>query len=253
MGLLDTFKQVLERSEKQVKSVLSGDDEPTRQEQPGEVAEETNRETNRETGGEARYDRHDPIDLSGWPVDGEPALDLLESEDCGEPEPGFAGSSDDRSTLRPSSEEGSDNLLIVLTVIAEGEDAFEGGDLLREFNAAGLVLGRDGLFHAYPDGGSAHPVFSVCNVLNPGTFEEPKMMQLKTRGIALFFEVPCEHSGKMAFNTMVGAAHQLSLGLGGKVLDGERRPLSACALQRLQDQVHECEYRRELERKKSTL
>lgn len=148
-------------------------------------------------------------------------------------------------------------MAIALTVMAEEDDLFEGSDLMREFTAAGLELSKQGIYHAFPVdapvGRQRHPLFSISNVLKPGIFEMQHVMDLRTTGVALFFQLPAPHSGKIAFEKMVESAHQLALGLGGRVCDERRRLLTPHSLQRLRDQVYEFEYQQELERRRSVI
>ena len=148
-------------------------------------------------------------------------------------------------------------MAIALTVMAEEGDLFEGSDLMRECTAAGFELSKQGIYHAFPSdapvGRQRHPLFSVSNVLKPGIFELQHVMSLRTTGMALFFQLPAPHSGKIAFEKMVESAHQLALGLGGRVCDEKRRLLTPHSLQRLRDQVYEFEYQQELERRRSVI
>ena len=174
------------------------------------------------------------------------------------PEAESAESSTDSSSesrvLEPAPAGG---MAIALTVMAEEGDLFEGSDLMREFTAAGLELSKQGIYHAFsadaPVGRQRQPLFSISNVLKPGIFEMQHVMDLRTTGVALFFQLPASHSGKIAFEKMVESAHQLALGLGGRVCDEKRRLLTPHSLQRLRDQVYEFEYQQELERRRSVI
>ena len=53
--------------------------------------------------------------------------------------------------------------MVVLTVMAQDHDHFEGSDLLREFYAEGLKYGKDGLFHAYHE--ETLPNLSIVSVM----------------------------------------------------------------------------------------
>jgi cell division protein ZipA len=148
-------------------------------------------------------------------------------------------------------------LAVTISVMAEEGDCFEGADLIREFTAAGLELGKTKLYHAYADSEDGKQertlLFTVSNILMPGIFEQSSILDLKTTGIALFFQLPREHSGKLSFESMSEIAYQLSRGLGGVVCDGARRELKPYALQRLRDQVYEFEYNQELERRRAEI
>ncbi len=211
---------------------------------------------------------HDePIDLGEWSFDNEHDLELDDidladssrepvdelSQDGGMPE------SVDDVYVGDSTEE--IGLAVTLTVMAKEDDHFEGGDLLREFTAAGLEMGKEGLYHSYfadssrgrSSGQQEAPLFTVSNVLAPGVFDQQQIMNLRTTGIALFFQLPGEHSGKQAFEKMAETAHKLAVGLGGQVCDEERKPLTPHSLQQLRDQVYEFEYNQELESRRAAI
>ncbi len=187
---------------------------------------------------QARYDHHAPIDLGEWDGSDEPEFE-------------FSAEPDPQATAACNNHPAGEGPPIVLTVMAAAGDFFEGGDLLREFNAAGLHIGKDHLFHLYPEHGERAPLFSVSNVLNPGVFDPQKIMTLQTRGLVLFLRLPSAHSGKHGFEALVECANTLARGLGGEVMDAERRPISNHMLQRMQEQILEFEYCQELARRKA--
>ena len=197
---------------------------------------------------DGRYDQHAPIDFGEWGQAEEPPLGL---EMVAEDEPQMRSADGGREAANSKCSEPGAVLPIVLTVMAAEGDYFEGSDLLREFNAAGLHIGKDGLFHAFPEHGVRAPLFSISNVLNPGLFDAQKIMTLQTRGVALFAQLPAAHSGKACFSALVETANRLATGLGGQIMDSERRLLTNHTLQRMQEQVLEFEYCRELERRKA--
>ncbi len=187
---------------------------------------------------------HDPIDLEETlHADDGQRFDLDGIEEAQDSTPGDAE--------QPIGSAGG--LAVVLTVMAEEGDHFEGSDLLREFNAVELEYDKSGIYHAYPLEGEHAPLFSVGNVLKPGTFDQQQVMNLRTTGMILFFRLPGVHSGKLSFEKMMEIAHKLSVGLGGKVCDEKRRVLTPHSLQRLRDLVYEFEYNHELESRRATL
>ncbi len=192
---------------------------------------------------------HDPIDLeeSLHADEDEQLFDFDQIEDAQEP------TLADAEQPMGEADDDTERLAVVLTVMAEEGDHFEGSDLLREFNAVGLEYDKSGIYHAYPMEGERSPLFSVGNVLKPGTFNQQQVMNLRTTGIILFFKLPGAHSGKLSFEKMTETAHKLSVDLGGKVCDESRRALTPHSLQRLRDLVYEFEYNHELESRRATL
>ncbi len=203
-----------------------------------------------------RYDHHAQIDTGEWEQEEDPVIDLDQAQPSigVDPESSALGQAVQQRTAleQPTCQTQEENgLIIVLTVMANEGDCFEGNDLLREFNASGLHIGKDRMFHRYIEQGVDVPLFSVCNVLNPGVFDPSKISMLQTRGVALFSTLPREYPGKVCFDALVEAANSLAIGLGGAVMNGERRPLTNRVLQQMREQVLEFEYCRELERRKA--
>ncbi|MBC8520062.1 MAG: cell division protein ZipA C-terminal FtsZ-binding domain-containing protein [Gammaproteobacteria bacterium] len=202
---------------------------------------------------------HDePIDLGEWSFDDEHDLELddIDLEDgVGD---GVARSVDDSD---PDNSSDAVGLAVTLTVMAREGDHFEGGDLLREFTATGLEMGKDGFYHVYSadsqrgrsQGQQEPPLFTVSNVLAPGVFDQQQIMNLRTTGIALFFRLPSKYSGKQAFEKMAETSHKIAVGLGGQVCDSERKALTPHSLQNLRDQVYEFEYNQELESRRAAI
>lgn len=206
---------------------------------------------------QARYEHHNPIDFGAWGEgEEEPPLDLEFKVDAISPAEQIVEPVVDPVQQQSPKEAAcqaaeGEVLTIVLTVMANDGDHFEGGDLQRAFNACGLHIGKDGLFHRYPEQGGEAPLFSISNALNPGIFDPQQMINLQTRGLVLFAQLPSTHASKVCFGALVETANTLALGLGGQVMDGERRPISNHVLQRMQEQVLEFDYCRELERRKA--
>ncbi len=194
------------------------------------------------------YDHHAPINLDDVGGVEESRIDLalaeqsMEADQNGMLHEGKAG----EDTRADDSQ-----FSMALTVVASDGDHIEGGDLVRECTAVGLHMGKDGLFHRYPEQGVKAPLYSVSNILNPGLFDPKQMMSLKTRGLLLFFQLPGPHSGKQCLTAMLEGASQLAAGLGAILMDAERRPLKQRTLQQMQEQLSQFEYQQELARRKA--
>lgn len=197
------------------------------------------------------YDHHSPIDMGEWEEEQEPRIDFDLAQQSSSVEADSQSLKQPYQSVHQCKAEERSGLNIILTVMAAEGDFFEGSDLLRAFNASGLHIGKDRLFHRYPEHAVRVPLFSVCNVLNPGVFDPSNITNLQTRGVALFSIFPEVHPAKICFGALVETANCLATGLGGMVMDGERRPLSNHALQQMREQVLEYEYCRELERRKA--
>jgi len=134
-----------------------------------------------------------------------------------------------------------EKLLLVLTVMAPPGAPFEGKRLTSAFTGFDLEHGRMGLFHHFAGRQSddAPPVFSVANVLEPGTFDVENLDRLKTEGICLFMQVPGPIDGPIAFDLMVDIGAKLARELGGQLRDSRRSSLTGQGIAQMREQVVE--------------
>jgi hypothetical protein len=118
---------------------------------------------------------------------------------------------------------GVDLQLGVNVVDADGHP-FAGTKLRGLAEAMGLVLHGDGRFHAADETGQT--LFTLANV-GAENFEAESLKSLATHGLTLSLDVPRVADGAAALEHMLAVARQLTQGLGGVLVDGQRNPLSA--------------------------
>ncbi len=142
-------------------------------------------------------------------------------------------------------------MVIALTVMAHSGDRFEGPDLLRSFHAHNLKPNNLQVFYR-PDADGIGVLFTVANVMKPGTLMESELTHdFSTPGVAFFLRLPVTIDGDEAFDQMLKAAEALARDLGGEVRDEHRNPLSAQALQQKRDVVREFLHEVEVERRRA--
>ena len=145
------------------------------------------------------------------------------------------GSADPPSTAaRPE-------LVLALHVTAPEGGAFEGGALFSALEECGLRFGDGGIFHYHrPDGEETQSgvLFSVANMLEPGTFEaEGAERTFTTPGVALFMRAPGAAPAREMLEKMLLTAQQLAERVGGEIRDGRRQPLCEAAIQEMLDRA----------------
>lgn len=106
-------------------------------------------------------------------------------------------------------------------VIDAAAGAFVGTKLRGLAEAAGLRLRDDGLFHAVGDDGET--LFALGNA-GPEMFTVEGLRTLATPGVTLTLDVPRAVDGQAVFDRMLATARQLAHGLGGLLVDAQRRP-----------------------------
>ncbi|MFA7618256.1 MAG: cell division protein ZipA C-terminal FtsZ-binding domain-containing protein [Thiohalomonadaceae bacterium] len=119
-------------------------------------------------------------------------------------------------------------LIVVLGVTAAHGREYAGADLASTFTKAGLYFGDMGIFHAPVDleRPQGPMLFSVANMVEPGTLEPEKLKLLTTPGLFLFTRLPGRVNGVETFDHLHATARFLVRELGGEVCDERRQPLT---------------------------
>ncbi|WP_406663575.1 cell division protein ZipA [Gallaecimonas sp. GXIMD1310] len=130
--------------------------------------------------------------------------------------------------------------VLVLHVVAGEQEPIDGAELLPLLLSLGLKFGDMDIFHRHLEASGRGPVlFSLANMVNPGTFDLDNMEQFTSRGLALFMTLPNEGDAMKAFAMMLSAAQKLAEEFGCQVLDGDRNLVTQQTVQHYQGQIRE--------------
>ncbi|OUD13064.1 cell division protein ZipA [Thioflexithrix psekupsensis] len=142
-----------------------------------------------------------------------------------------------------NSEQSASELIIALFVAAAHQNYFNGVDLFAVFEELGLRYGRMKIYHHYGLGELKveEPIFSVANMVEPGTFDPTNSEELATPGVALFMRLPGPFGGRVALELLLNHAQKLAELLEGTVLDERRKPLTAKTIEQLRQRVAQFE------------
>ena len=128
--------------------------------------------------------------------------------------------------------------IIALYVAATVDNKLRGPDIVVAAEKAGLTFGYMNGFHRLVDGRpDAGPVFSVANIVKPGSFDMATIETLETPAIAFFLTLPAPISALDAWETMEPAAQRMASLLGGVVLDEERSALGRQRIQHIREEL----------------
>ncbi|MBL6817683.1 MAG: cell division protein ZipA [Pseudomonadales bacterium] len=134
--------------------------------------------------------------------------------------------------------------VIVLNVVARGGREFRGDDLLEVLITSGLKFGEINIFHQRFRGTNNGPViFSVANILNPGTFDLNSIHEFSTVGVSLFLALPSPINNLEAFDLMLGVAQRIQEELDGELKDDHRNVMTAQTIEHYRQRIRDFELR----------
>ena len=114
------------------------------------------------------------------------------------------------------------DLEIGLNLVSRGS-AFSGTKIGALAEAAGMVLGADGVFTRYDDDGRAQ--FHLQNY-ETARFSPDNVRNISTHGVTFLLDVPRVDHGERVFMQMIEIAKRFAETLQGALVDDNRQPLS---------------------------
>lgn len=136
--------------------------------------------------------------------------------------------------------------IVTLYLAARAGEKLHGSDIVVAAEKAGLVYGHMGVFHRlienHPERG---PVFSVANIMKPGSFDMSQIQTMETPAIAFFLTLPAPIGALDAWETMLPTAERMAELLGGLVLDEQRNTLGRQRIAHIRDELRAYDRQRE--------
>ena len=134
--------------------------------------------------------------------------------------------------------------VLVLNVVARPNHEIAGVDLLQVLLANQLRFGDMAIFHRHVDGAARSPVlFSVANLVNPGTFDLNRISEFSTRGVCFFMTLPSVGNNMQAFDKMLEAAQQVRIALDADLKDDNRSVMTAQTIEHYRQRVRDFDLR----------
>lgn len=128
--------------------------------------------------------------------------------------------------------------VITLYVMAPPGVPFRGSFLMEAMGKAGLEFGDMQIFHYLErHNGRDRVLFSLANMVEPGTFDPQAMDDFSSQGLVLFLQLPAAFDAVKAFDAMVTAARSLATGLEGSVCDSTRSVLTRQTIGHMREDV----------------
>lgn len=130
--------------------------------------------------------------------------------------------------------------VLVLNVHCAGDTPFVGTSLFESMKQNGLLYGEMDIFHRHADmSGTGKVLFSVANMMQPGTLAHDDPETFETKGISFFMTLPCFGEADQNFKLMLKTAQQIADDLGGNVLDDQRNLMTPDRLDAYRKQVRD--------------
>lgn len=132
--------------------------------------------------------------------------------------------------------------VLIINIMAPKGEVFNGGDLLDIVLKCGLRYGSMDIFHRYSDTkGEGALLFSMANMVRPGTFDLDAMDEFTTPGISLFMTLPIDADSMQSFDLMVETAQAISQTLHGELKDEQRSAMTRQTLEHCRQRISDFE------------
>ncbi len=131
-----------------------------------------------------------------------------------------------------------------VNILSKGPVGFTGMDILHEMSVLGLEIGKNSVFHKYPNFDKRKfPSYSLANLYDPGEFDMTSMQRFVTKGLTMFMQVPCVRNPDQAFREMIKDALALCNTLDGSLLDQDNKPMSQPGIEAIAGQIRSLDQR----------
>ncbi|HLM52419.1 MAG TPA: cell division protein ZipA [Pseudoxanthomonas sp.] len=164
------------------------------------------------------------------------------AETATRPELGLPGT-DSELGKRPSQDF---DKIVSLYVAARAGHTLRGEDIVVAAEKTGLTFGHMNVFHRlvenHPERG---PIFSMANILQPGSFDMAGIRELETPAIAFFLTLPAPMTALDAWEKMLPNVQRMAELLDGVVLDDGRNALGRQRIMHIREELRAYDRQRE--------
>jgi cell division protein ZipA len=136
--------------------------------------------------------------------------------------------------------------IVTVYIAARAGEKLRGPDIVVAAEKAGLAYGHMNVFHRLVEGHPERgPVFSVANIMKPGSFDMAAIHELETPAIAFFLTLPAPVPALDAWDMMEPTAQRMAALLDGVVLDESRNALGRQRVQHIREELRAYDRQRE--------
>jgi cell division protein ZipA len=132
--------------------------------------------------------------------------------------------------------------VIIINVMAKANTALEGSKMLPVLLKFGMRLGDMSIFHRHADSDGNGPVmFSMANMLKPGTFSMSEMEALATPGVSFFMQLPNKMGNMQCFEQMLKTAQTVKDELDAVLKDENRSVFTGQTIEHSRQRIRDFE------------
>jgi cell division protein ZipA len=129
------------------------------------------------------------------------------------------------------------DIVLALTILSGENSPFIGENIRAALDFADLEPGEMQIYHRHIAEQQAQTLFSVANLLSPGTLKPEELATLKTQGLVIFMRLPSQANGLLAFDAMLDAADKMAKHLNGRLCDEKRQTLTEATLENMRSRI----------------
>jgi len=126
--------------------------------------------------------------------------------------------------------------LIMISVLAPKGSPFTGPGLVETLRARGLRYGDMNIFHRV-DPMTRATLYSVANVVEPGTFDLADLDDFRSPGVCFFMQLPGPEQPMDAFEDMLKVARDVAVRVGGELRDEKRSVMTGQTVEHYRQRI----------------
>jgi len=129
------------------------------------------------------------------------------------------------------------DMVIAFTVIARDGGTFSGKSVKATLESLDLHFGDLQIFHRSLPGHRKQTLFSVANILDPGTLNPDSFATMQTPGLLVFARLPGPVNGLTLFDDLLDVAQKMTDKLDGTLCDESRQAISQSAIEDMRSRI----------------
>jgi cell division protein ZipA len=128
-------------------------------------------------------------------------------------------------------------MVISFTIMAMPGEQFSGRAVKSTLDTLDMHFGEMQLFHRYTAGMQKQSLFSVANIIDPGTLLPDSLTTMSTPGLLIFAQLPGPTNGLALFDDLLDTAQKMAATLGGVLSDEKREPVDDSTLEEMRSRI----------------